>query len=311
MQKSPITIITGPTASGKTALACHFAHAINAEIISADSRQVYKFMDLGTGKDLEEFTIHGHSIPYHLMDYVHPKESYHIQQYKDDFLDIWNALIKRQKTGIICGGTGLYIQSVCHADVFTQVPINLELRQELILKNKSELQQRLNSYTLKYKVDIQSQKRLIRGIEIHEYLLDNPIPKNPFPAFSPLYFICFSDINQRKEKITIRLKHRLNNGMIEEVESLLNRGITHDKLQYFGLEYKFISKYLLGEIDYPTLFNQLNTAIHQYAKRQMTWMRRIERQHSQVHFLDVSNQPSTSYLDFVSQTHFNHVKSLL
>jgi len=311
MQNTPITVITGPTASGKTALACHLAHAIKGEIIGADSRQVYQYMDIGTGKDLNEFTVNGNPIPYHLIDYIHPKEDYHIQRYKDDFLTTWQTLSKANKTGILCGGTGLYIQSVCHSDVFTQIPTNSNLRAELDLEDKSKLQNILHQYSLQYKVDVNSKKRLIRGIEIHEFLTNNPIPKNPFPEFSPLYFICFSDIEQRKQKITLRLKQRLENGMIQEVESLLKMGITHEKLQYFGLEYKFISRFLLGNIDYETLFTQLNTAIHQYAKRQMTWMRRIERLHNSVHFLDVTNLPSTHYLDFVSQTHYNHVKSIL
>lgn len=309
MQKTPITIITGPTASGKTALACHFAHHIQAEIIGADSRQVYKFMDIGTGKDLDEFIINGEQIPYHLIDYIHPNEDYHIQRYKDDFLKTWKQLNSRNKTGIICGGTGLYIQSVCHSDVFTQIPINESLRNQLLLEDKSYLQKQLQTYKLQYKVDTDSKKRLIRGIEIHEYLLNHPTPDNPFPEFSPLYFICFSDIEQRKNKITARLQQRLDHGMIEEAEHMLKLGISHKKLQYFGLEYKFVSLYLQQKITREDLFKQLNTAIHQYAKRQMTWMRRIERNHSHVHFLDVTNQSSTHYLDFVSQTHFNHVKS--
>lgn len=309
MKKTPITVITGPTASGKTALACHFAHKIKGEIIGADSRQVYKFMDIGTGKDLNEFNVNNQNIPYHLIDYIDPSVQYHIQRYKDDFLKTWNTLTDKNTTGILCGGSGLYIQAVCHADIFTQIPINDQLRQELIKKDKLDLVKQLEKYTLKYKVDVNSKKRIIRGIEIHDYLLDHAIPKNPFPEFSPLYFICFSDIDQRKQRITTRLKQRLENGMIEEAEFLLNQGISHEKLQYFGLEYKFLSMYLQNLISLDTLFTQLNTAIHQYAKRQMTWMRRIERNHPHVHFLDVTNKPSTSYLDFVSQTHHNHVKS--
>lgn len=309
MHKTPITVITGPTASGKTALACHLAHHIQAEIIGADSRQVYQFMDIGTGKDLDEFIIDGERIPYHLIDYAHPNEDYHIQRYKDDFLKTWHQLNNSNKTGIICGGTGLYIQSVCHSDIFTQIPINELLRNKLLLEDKTYLQKQLQTFDLQYKVDTNSKKRIIRGIEIHTYLLDNALPSNPFPEFSPLYFICFSDIEQRKQKITRRLKQRLEHGMIEEVEHLLKIGITHKKLQFFGLEYKFVSQFLQNNITKTELFSQLNTAIHQYAKRQMTWMRRIERNHPDVHFLDVTNLSSTSYLDFVSQTHFNHVKS--
>ncbi len=309
MQKTPITVITGPTASGKTNLACHFAHQINAEIIGADSRQVYKFMDIGTGKDLDEFIIKGHQIPYHLIDYIHPNEDYHIQRYKNDFLNTWNTLKKAGKTGVICGGTGMYIQSVCHSDVFTQIPINEVLRNTLLLEPKEHLIKRLETFTLKYKVDTNSKKRLIRGIEIHTYLLNNPLPNNPFPEFSPLYFICFSDIEQRKQKITTRLKQRLEHGMIEEVEHLLKIGIPHEKLQYFGLEYKFVSQFLQNNITKSELFNQLNTAIHQYAKRQMTWMRRIKRNQPNVHFLDVTNTSSKNYVDFVSQTHYTHVNS--
>lgn len=311
MKTTPITVITGPTASGKTALACHFAHHIQAEIIGADSRQVYKYMDIGTGKDLDEFIVNNKQVPYHLIDYVNPSENYHIQRYKDDFLNTWKKLSSQNKTGILCGGTGLYIQAVCHSDIFTQIPINTDLREKLIIKEKQSLITLLNNYTLKYKVDINSKKRLIRGIEIHEYLLHHPLPTNPFPKFSPLYFICFSDVEQRKQKITTRLKYRLEHGMLEEVEELLEKGITHEKLQYFGLEYKFLSYYLQNKISFDELTSQLNIAIHQYAKRQMTWMRRIKRQHQNVHFLDVTHTPSTHYLDFVSQTHHNHVKSTL
>lgn len=308
MQHKPITVITGPTASGKTALACHLAHKIKAEIIGADSRQVYQFMDIGTGKDLGEFTIQGESIPYHLIDYVHPNSKFHIQRYKDDFLKTWKTLQDQNKTGVLCGGTGLYIQAVCHADVYTQIPINIKLREELVLLEKSKLQNQLKKYSLKYKVDVNSSKRLIRGIEIHEYLLNNSIPKNPFPNFIPLYFICYSDVEQRKQKITNRLKHRLDHGMIEEVEYLIDIGISYERLHFFGLEYRFISKYLQNNINKQDLFIRLNTAIHQYAKRQMTWMRRIKRMHPHVYFLDVTHKPSTNYLDFVTQKHNDHVK---
>lgn len=307
--KKPITVITGPTASGKTALACNVAYQQGGEIIGADSRQVYQFMDIGTGKDLDEFTVNGVSIPYHLIDYVHPSEKYHIQTYKTDFLNTWNTLETENKKAILCGGTGMYIQGVCHADVFTQIPINEKRRETLIELDKLELQTKLKSFSLTYPVDFQSKKRLIRGIEIHEFLQNNPIPENPFPEFNPLYFICFSDVEIRKEKITKRLKYRLNHGMIEEVEALLSMGITHDRLQFFGLEYKFISKYLLNELDKETLFLRLNTAIHQYAKRQMTWMRRIGRQHEHVHFLDVTEKKSDTYSDFVLQTQEKHERN--
>lgn len=308
---TPIPVITGPTASGKTALACHFAHHINGEIIGADSRQVYKFMDIGTGKDLDEFIIDGKQIPYHLIDYVHPNVEYHIQRYKDDFLETWNVLSESNKTGILCGGTGLYIQAVCHSDVFTQIPIDEHLRDGLIKEDKADLLKKLQNYNLQYNVDTNSKKRLIRGIEIHEYLLKNPLPQNPFPKFLPIYFICFSDVEQRKYKITKRLKFRLEHGMIEEAENLLKMGVSHDRLQHFGLEYKFLSAYLQDQLSKEDLFIKLNTAIHQYAKRQMTWMRRIQRQHSYVHFLDVTHKSSIDYLDFVSQTYSNHVKSTI
>lgn len=305
-ESHPITVITGPTASGKTSLACHLAHSTNDEIIGADSRQVYQFMDIGTGKDLDEFVVNGDSVPYHLIDYIHPSQKYHIQNYKDDFLKTWRSLQSKSKSGIICGGTGLYIESVCHSDVFTQIPINPDLRLELETLEKELLQSKLKDHTLKYQVDFHSKKRLIRGIEIHEYLKNNPLPLNPFPKFDPLYLICFSEIEERKRKITSRLKDRLQFGMIEEVEDLLKMGITHEKLDYFGLEYRFIGKYLKQEITNTELFNTLNTAIHQYAKRQMTWMRRIDKKHENVHFIDVTEKKSTDFLQFAQDKHLQH-----
>lgn len=303
----PITVITGPTASGKTALACHLANELGEEIIGADSRQVYRYMDIGTGKDLNEFIVNGSPVPYNLIDYVHPSQKFHIQNYKDDFLQTWNRLLTESKTGIICGGTGLYIESVCHSDVLTQIPINPELRTELELEAKETLRKILKNQPLKYQVDLHSKKRMIRGIEIHNYLKENPLPENPIPKFDPMYLICYSDIEERKNKITKRLKYRLQNGMIEEVENLITMGISHEKLDYFGLEYRFISKYLLKEISKDELFEKLNTAIHQYAKRQMTWMRRIDKKHNNVTFIDVTKRSSIDFLEFAKDKHHQHV----
>lgn len=298
--KTNLPIITGLTASGKTSLACKLANTIHAEIIGADSRQVYKYMDIGTGKDLEDFTINGNQIPYHLIDFIHPNTDYHIDKYKADFKEVISDLNTRNKTGILCGGSVHYIQNIVHNNIYTSIPINTTLREELINLDKDYLITLLNQKELPFNIDTNSKKRIIRGIEIQNYLLKNQFIKDqPTNNIVPQYFICYSDVNQRKEKITKRLKERLENGMIEEVENLLGLSISHERLQHFGLEYKYISKYMLGEYTYSDFFEKLNTAIHQYAKRQMTWMRKITREEENVTLLDCSQKPSIEYLDLV------------
>ena len=290
-----ITIL-GPTASGKTPLAAALAQQINGEIISADSRQVYRRMDIGTGKDLADYSlvVNGSpvDIPYHLIDICEPGTKYNLFQYQQDFFDAYQDIIGRGKTPILCGGTGLYIEAVLKGYQLSPVPQNPELRARLEGKTLDELTEMLvelkakNGSVMHNKTDVDSCQRAIRAIEIEEYNLHTPTPKRELPPIDSLIVGVNIDREARREKITRRLKARLEEGMIEEVRGLLAEGIPAEDLIYYGLEYKFVTEYLVGKMTYDEMFQRLEIAIHQFAKRQMTWFRGMERRGFTIHWID-------------------------
>ena len=282
-----ITIL-GPTASGKTPLAASLAKEIGGEIISADSRQVYRRMDIGTGKDLEDYG----DIPYHLIDIAEPGTKYNLFQYQQDFFDAYNNIIGRGKIPILCGGTGLYIEAVLKGYQLSPVPQNPELRKRLEDKALDELTQMLvelkqqNGSNMHNKTDVDSCQRAIRAIEIETYNLQHPVPRRELPPVDSVIIGVNIDREARRQKITNRLKARLEGGMVDEVRSLLNEGIPAEDLIYYGLEYKFVTEYVTGQTTYDEMFQRLEIAIHQFAKRQMTWFRGMERRGFTIHWID-------------------------
>ena len=286
-----ITIL-GPTASGKTDLATHLAARLNAEIISADSRQVYRGMDIGTGKDLADYMVDGHVVPYHLIDICEPGTKYNLFRYQQDFLDCYEDIRSRGALPILCGGTGLYIEAVLKGYSLSPVPQNPELRAGLEGKSLEELTYLLadlkekNHSVMHNKTDVDSCQRAIRAIEIETYNLTKPTEERQCPSIDSLIIGVDIDREERRRKITKRLKERLKAGMIDEVDGLLKRGIPADDLIYYGLEYKFVTEYIIGKLTYEEMFRQLEIAIHQFAKRQMTWFRGMERRGFTIHWID-------------------------
>ncbi len=287
MSEGMITIL-GPTASGKTPLAASLAKEIGGEIISADSRQVYRRMDIGTGKDLEDYG----DIPYHLIDIAEPGTKYNLFQYQQDFFDAYNNIIGRGKIPILCGGTGLYIEAVLKGYQLSPVPQNPELRKRLEYKSLDELTQMLvelkqqNGSNMHNKTDVDSCQRAIRAIEIETYNLQHPVPRRELSPVDSVIIGVNIDREARRQKITNRLKARLEGGMVDEVRSLLNEGIPAEDLIYYGLEYKFVTEYVTGQTTYDEMFQRLEIAIHQFAKRQMTWFRGMERRGFTIHWID-------------------------
>ena len=283
-----ITIL-GPTASGKTPLAAALADRLDSEIISGDSRQVYHRMDLGTGKDLADYTINGREVPYHLIDIVEPGYKYNVFEYQRDFLKAYEEITKKGKLPVLCGGTGMYIESVLKGYRLLPVPENPELRASLEGKTLEELTKILAGYKkLHNSTDVDTAKRAIRAIEIEEYYQQQPPEYREFPSLKSLIVGVDIDRELRREKITRRLKQRLEEGMVEEVRGLLAEGIPAENLIYYGLEYKFLTQYVIGKLSYEEMFHQLETAIHQFAKRQMTWFRGMERRGFTIHWLDAT-----------------------
>ena len=299
-----ITIL-GPTASGKTSLAAALASHINgmdssmwsgdthgAEIISADSRQVYRGMDIGTGKDLEDYTVGGKLIPYHLIDICDAGTKYNLFQYQQDFYDAYQDITHRGVLPILCGGTGLYIESVLKGYHLSPVPQNPALRSSLEGKTLEELTDMLvdlkakNGSNMHNRTDVDTAQRAIRAIEIETYNLEHPMPERELPAVDSLVIGVSMDRDARRDKITRRLKQRLENGMVEEIKGLLDRGIPAENLLYYGLEYKFITEYVIGKTSYEEMLRGLEIAIHQFAKRQMTWFRGMERRGFTIHWID-------------------------
>ena len=281
-----ITIL-GPTASGKTALAANVAYRMNGEIISADSRQVYRKMDIGTGKDYDDYIIEGREVPCHLVDICDAGEKYSVYRYQKDFLTVYNDIEGRNKLPVLCGGTGMYIESVLKGYRLLKVPVNKSLRDNLERKTMDEMKNILEGYGDLHNItDVTQRKRLIRAIEIAKYYSDHNKEEEKFPEINSLVAGIKFDRNSRRRRISERLKSRLNAGMIEEVKNLLESGVSDEILIYYGLEYKFITWYLQKKISYDEMFSQLETSIHRFAKRQMTWFRRMERNGIEIKWLD-------------------------
>ena len=293
--KRMITIL-GPTASGKTTLAAHLAARLHAEIISADSRQVYCGMDIGTGKDLADYTVEGHRVPYHLIDICEPGTKYNLFRYQQDFLDCYEDIRNRGVLPILCGGTGLYIEAVLKGYSLSPVPQNAELRKDLEDKSLEELTVMLvelkakNHSLMHNKTDVDSCQRAIRAIEIETYNLTKPTEERQCPPIESLIIGVDIDRETRRKKITSRLKVRLEEGMLDEIDGLLKQGVPAENLIYYGLEYKFVTEHLVGKLSYNEMFRQLEIAIHQFAKRQMTWFRGMERRGFTIHWINAEQR---------------------
>lgn len=287
-KKYNLITILGPTASGKTSVAANVALTLDGEVISADSRQVYRGMDLGTGKDYADYIINGKPIPYHLIDIVDAGYEYNVFEYQKDFLKVFEEVTNRGKLPVMCGGSGLYLEAVLKNYKLIQVPINDELRQKLEGKSLDELTEILKNYKseLHNQTDIENEKRAIRAIEIEEYYLTHPKINTGMPDIRSLVVGVQFDRQTRRKRITSRLRQRLREGMLDEVQRLLDSGLTPEQLTYYGLEYKFMTQHLTGELTYQEMFDGLNVAIHQFAKRQMTWFRRMEKQGIEIRWLD-------------------------
>ncbi|MCE7064883.1 tRNA (adenosine(37)-N6)-dimethylallyltransferase MiaA [Dyadobacter sp. CY326] len=289
--KTPLLVILGPTASGKTHIAVQVAAALNGEIISADSRQVYRKMDIGTGKDLAEYTLHGKHIPYHLIDILDAGQQYNVNDFQHDFENAYEQIAAKSHFPIVCGGTGFYILSLLKGHAYASIPGNELLRDELNEQPTDTLLERFETYNTPYQqvADTSTRKRLIRAIEISEYLQVNPTEGTEFIASPPVYdYIVFGlnpDVNVRRERISRRLQSRSENGMVEEVKSLLGSGLQPEQLIYYGLEYKYITLFLQGEMSYDEMVSRLETEIHRFAKRQMTYFRKMEKDGIVIHWL--------------------------
>ena len=289
--KQLITIL-GPTASGKTQLAARLAYELKGEVISADSRQVYRGMTIGTGKDLDDYEVCGTHIPYHLIDICEPGTKYNLFKYQEDFFTVYETLQRKNVQPILCGGTGLYIEAVLKGYHLSPVPQNEQLRSSLEGKTLQELTaildqlKRQNHSVMHNTTDVDSCQRAIRAIEIETYNLQHPTPERELPPVSSLVVGVQIDRDERRRKITDRLRKRLEHGLIEEVRGLLESGIPADDLIYYGLEYKYVTEYVIGRRSYDDMFKNLEIAIHQFAKRQMTWFRGMERRRVRIHWLN-------------------------
>jgi len=279
--------ILGPTASGKTSLAARMAYILKGHIISADSRQVYRGMDLGTGKDLADYKVDGEKIPYHLIDIVDAGYKYNVFEYQHDFLEVYQQLKDKDIFPVFCGGSGMYLEAVLKGYKLINVPVNEKLRGKLKSMTDEQLIAQLKTYKkLHNTTDIDTRKRMERAIEIEEYYLKNKEHDDYFPKINSLIVGVKFDRDSRRKKISQRLKQRLDEGMVEEVKALLDKGISPEDIIYYGLEYKYLTQYLIGQLSYDEMFTGLETAIHQFAKRQMTWFRGMERKGFKIHWID-------------------------
>ncbi|RDC58592.1 tRNA (adenosine(37)-N6)-dimethylallyltransferase MiaA [Pedobacter chinensis] len=285
-----LIIILGATASGKTKLAVQLAQALNGEIISADSRQVFKHMDIGTGKDLQEYQVDDQKIPYHLIDILEAGDRYHVDAFKNDFYKAFDDITKRGKVPVLCGGTGMYIHSLLQKQDYTSIPVNENLRKSLEKYEKDELIEKLNTRDNIEYVDLNSKKRIIRAIEIAEFLKFNSLETVKRPELMPIIFGLKNQVEITRAKILTRLDERLKSGMIEEVRKLIDDGISKEILIFYGLEYKFIVNYLEGQLSYDELKLRLGTAICQYAKRQNTFFRKMEKDKVDIIWLNANEE---------------------
>ncbi len=282
-----IIVVTGPTATGKTRLAALVAAKLGGEVISADSRQVYRGMDIGTGKDLSDYIVDGRNIPSHLIDIVDAGYRYNVYEYQRDFLNVYNDMRQRGCFPVVCGGSGMYVDSIVSGYRLIQVPVNTELRSALSDRSLEELTGILGQYkNLHNKTDVDTVKRAVRAIEIEDYCIQHPFDDKPFPVTNPLVTGIFFDRETRRERITLRLRERLEGGMIEEVQRLIAAGIHPDDLIYYGLEYKYVTLYLLNKMSYEEMAQKLEVEIHRFAKRQMTWFRGMERRGITINWID-------------------------
>ena len=282
-----LLVILGPTASGKTSVAAHWAYRNGGGIISADSRQVYRGMTIGTGKDYADYVVNGETVPYYCIDIVDAGEQYNVYEYQKDFLRAYGDIAGRGKIPLVCGGSGMYIEAAINGYQLIQTPVNEELRKEMETKTDNELETILAGLKTPHnRSDTDTRKRMIRAIEIATHHAENQQKNSDYPEILPLMIGIKYERESRRKRITQRLRQRLDEGMIEEAKGLLEKGISAELLEYYGLEYKYLAKYLKNELSYSQMFEQLNTAIHQFAKRQMTWFRRMERNGAKICWLD-------------------------
>lgn len=292
--RTRLITILGPTACGKTALAVALANELGSEIISADSRQVYRGMDIGTGKDLEDYVVDGKRVPYHLIDIVEPGSKYNLYRYQRDFMAAYDDIVSRGAQPILCGGTGLYIEAVLKGYALSTVPQNPALRKQLEGESLETLTQKLvelkkkNNSNMHNTTDVDSCQRAIRAIEIETYNLEHTAERRPAQPVDTIVFGLDIDREERRRKISERLRQRLDNGMVDEIKRLLDSGVAATDLIYYGLEYKYVTEYVIGKLSFDEMFRQLEIAIHQFAKRQMTWFRGMERRGTVIHWLDAA-----------------------
>lgn len=297
-----LIVILGPTASGKTKLAVALAHTLSTEIISADSRQVYREMNIGTGKDYDDYVINSNPVPAHLIDIVDPGTKYHLHAYIEDFFIVYHQLRQRNLVPVLCGGSGLYIDAVLSNYEYTGIPVDHELRRQLSHQSHNatlDLFKNIPLTAFHSKADLSTHKRTVRAIEIATHLLKNPSHTSRPMELRPCIFGLNPERETRRKNITIRLKQRLQNGLIEEVEQLLQKGLSFEQLIYYGLEYKFVAQYIQGVMSREALEELLGNAIQQFAKRQMTYFRKMERDGHHIHWLDPSAD-TESHLQYIN-----------
>lgn len=301
MTNTDLITILGPTASGKTTFAANLAARLDSEIISGDSRQVYRRMDIGTGKDLADYEVDGKKIPYHLIDIAEPGYKYNVFEFQRDFLNAYQDISERGKMPILCGGTGLYIESVLKGYKLLPVPENKELRERLQNYSLTELTEMLKSYkTLHNTTDVDTVKRAIRAIEIEEYYQSQPKDVSAFPQINSVIIGVDIDREERRRKISARLRSRLDEGMVDEVHAILDSGVSPEDMIYYGLEYKYLTNYIIGNLTYEQMVGELEIAIHQFAKRQMTWFRGMERRGLKINWMDAS-MPMQEKIDWAME----------